>query len=281
AEVPVEDRRPRLSIFLIAIAIVLAIAIVIIWRTRRTTFAITYNHRAAVVAVPFVNSTHTADAAWLGNALPQMLTDEISAGDALRVIPSEASSRMMTDLRVVESDRFAANTTEKMRNYCGTDLVLSGSFVDLPNGIGRTVRFTAHIQDARSGDTIASASEIGQRDDLFALVHDAGRQLRAELGVAPQTPQQTRTARAAAPANLAAVRFYAQGVAKVHAFELTDGRDLLQRAIDADPQYALAHGALSDAYTKLGYEKKAIDEAKRALDSAQNLSRTQQLEIEA
>jgi eukaryotic-like serine/threonine-protein kinase len=59
------------------------------------------------------------------------------------------------------------------------------------------------------------------------------------------------------PANAEAARLYVEGLEKLRVFEALAARDLLQQAVVADPNHALAHSALSAAWSTLGYDAKA------------------------
>lgn len=73
---------------------------------------------------------------------------------------------------------------------------------------------------------------------------------------------------------------YAEGLAKLQAYEPLTARDLLEKAIAADPNYAPSHDALAQAWSQLGYDKKAEGETKKAFDVSANLSREQHLAVE-
>src|SRR5439155_21993058 len=58
-------------------------------------------------------------------------------------------------------------------------------------------------------------------------------------------------------------------------------RDLLEKAVAADPSNAVARAALAAAWSALGYDTKARDEAKRAADLSASLPREQRLAVQA
>ena len=61
---------------------------------------------------------------------------------------------------------------------------------------------------------------------------------------------------------------------------LCGARDLLNEAIAADPDFPLAHAALSDVWWHTGYDAKARAEAQRALELSNHLSQEQHLLVE-
>ena len=86
--------------------------------------------------------------------------------------------------------------------------------------------------------------------------------------------------RAALPSNEKAARLYAEGRARLWAFDYFAARDLLGKAIAADPDFPLAHAALSDVWWHTGYDAKARLEARRALELSNHLSQEQRLLVE-
>ncbi len=60
------------------------------------------------------------------------------------------------------------------------------------------------------------------------------------------------------------VEFYAEGMAKMRAFKFPAARDLLEKAVAANPADALAHSSLALAWGSLGYDEKALAEVGKA-----------------
>ena len=77
------------------------------------------------------------------------------------------------------------------------------------------------------------------------------------------------------------MRPYSQGLVKIRAFDALSARELLSQAVAADPSFPLAHSELARTWSFLGYDIKAQQEAKKALDGANNLSREKHLVVEA
>jgi tetratricopeptide (TPR) repeat protein len=80
--------------------------------------------------------------------------------------------------------------------------------------------------------------------------------------------------------NRDAARLYSEGLARLRVFDALEARDLLQQAVAADPKFALAHSALAEAWSRLGYDKKAQMEARQAYELSANLSREEKLVVE-
>lgn len=236
--------------------------------------------RRSIAVLGFKNSSQRQDAAWLSTALAAMLTTELSAGEELRTISGENVARAKNDLSLTDTDTFAHDTLLRLRQNLGTDLVLAGSYTDLGSKSGGQVRVDFHIQDAATGETIASVAEIGTEGELFQLISHAGTDLRAKIGLNELSAVDQASVRASIPSTPQAATLYAKGLQKLSLYDAVAAKPLLERAVAADPKYPLAHSALAMAWAALGYDKKAADEAKTAFELSGSLSREERLLVE-
>src|SRR5580692_3873214 len=145
---------------------------------------------------------------------------------------------------------------------------------------GTRIRLDLRLQDTVAGETITDVAVVGGQADLFDMVSQAGSRLRERLGVEAVSPVEAVSVRASLPSNRDAARLYSEGLARLRVFDALEARDLLQRAIAADPKYSLAHSALAEAWSRLGYDKKAQEEARKAFELAANLSREERFVVE-
>jgi tetratricopeptide (TPR) repeat protein len=240
-----------------------------------------FTARRSVALLGFKNLSGREDAAWLSTALAEMLATELAAGGKLRTIPAENVARMKIDLALADADSLAKDTLRLVRGNLGTDLVVLGSYLNLGRETGGRIRLDLRIQDAAAGETIASVAEVGTEAELFDLVSRAGSHLRERLGMEPLSAAEVQAVASSRPASGEALRLYAEGVASLRLLDALRARDLLERAVAADPSYALAHAALAQAWSALGYDAKAKEEARTAFDLSSGLSREDTLWIEA
>ena len=236
------------------------------------------NRRRTVAVLNFKNSTSRPEAAWLSTAIPEMLTTELAAGEKVRTITGEEVAQMKMNLSLPDSDILTAPTLSQIGKTLGADLVVLGSYVALPGG---KLRVDLHLQDVAAGETVLAVNQTGDENNLFDLVSRAGIQLREKCGAGQASPQDQAGVRATFPSTPEASKLYAEGLAKLRVFDATSARDLLQQAVAADPNHALAHSALAAAWSLLGYDEKARLSAKSAYELSASLSREDRLLIEA
>jgi hypothetical protein len=160
-----------------------------------------------------------------------------------------------------------------------SDWIVLGSYTALVGQPNMRIRLDVRVQDTSAGETIADVAVVGSEADLFDLVSQAGSGLRKKLGVEAVSPVEAVSVRAASPSNREAARLYSEGLARLRASDALAARDLLRQAIAADTKYSLSHSALAEAWSRLGYDKKAREEARQAYELAANLSPEEKLVV--
>jgi tetratricopeptide (TPR) repeat protein len=183
---------------------------------------------------------------------------------------------MKLDLSLPDADSFSNETLKQIRNRVGGDLVVLGSYLES----GGQLRLDVRMQDTQSGETVGTFSESADSGQLLDLVSRAGADARQKLAVTGVTAADRSEVRAALPSNADAARLYAEGLDKLRLFEFLAARDLLQKAVVADPSNAPAHSALAAAWAALGYDAKARDEARTAVELSLSLPREARLLVE-
>jgi serine/threonine protein kinase/tetratricopeptide (TPR) repeat protein len=234
--------------------------------------------RRSVAVLGFKNLSRRPEAAWLSTALAEMLTTELAAGGRLRTIPGENVGRMKIDLSLSEAESLAADTLRNVGKNLGTDMVLLGSYLSQRRG---QVRLDIRLQEVGTGETIVALAENGSEDGLVDLVTRAGSRLRTSMGVDEPPAGEAAGLRAGVPSNLEAQRLYAEGVAKLRVLDALAAKELLLKAVKADPKAPLVHSALAEAWSTLGYDNNAAQEAQQAFERSEGLSREERLSIEA
>ena len=199
----------------------------------------------------------------------------------------EDVARAKRELPLADEDTLAKATLERLRTNPGADVVVLGAYTLLPGKREpgkeeeqKRIRLDIRLQDTAGGETIAEEALTGSEDKLFELAAQAGIELRQSLGVNSPSAEAVNAARASLPSNQEAVRLYAEGRTRLWAFDFLNARDLLIKAVAADPNYPLSHSALSEALWHMGYLSKARTEAQRAVDLSGHLPQEEQLLVE-
>jgi eukaryotic-like serine/threonine-protein kinase len=236
--------------------------------------------RRSIAVLGFRNLSGRPEEGWLSTALTEMLSTELEAGEKLRLVSGEDVARAKLDLPLADADSLARDTLGRLHKDLGSDLIVLGSYTAVSDKSETRIRLDLRLQDTIAGESIADVAVVGAESDLFDMVSQAGSRLREKLGVEAVSPVDAVSVRASLPSNRDAARLYSEGLARLRVLDAPEARDLLQQAIAADPKFSLAHSALAESWSRLGYDKKAQQEALQAYNLSTNLSREDRLVVE-
>jgi TolB-like protein/DNA-binding winged helix-turn-helix (wHTH) protein/Flp pilus assembly protein TadD len=226
---------------------------------------------ARVVVLPFKN-LGPADQEYVAAGITEEITSRLAVVDAMRVVSRTTASRY---------ERLG-KTVRDIGADLGTDYLLEGSILwDRQAGVGARVRIA--VQLIRVADDTHVWAETFDRGtaDLFKMQAEIAtrvvRELRSSVLADEQVAIETQPTR-----SLDAYRAYLQGRFHATRPDLSDeGMAQLiryfQRAVDLDPNFALAHAALARAqarYFRFGYDvsRERRELARRAVARAQQLA---------
>src|SRR5262249_17093807 len=215
---------------------------------------------------------------YVSTAVAEMLATELMAGEELRTVPGESVARAKRQLHLVEADSYAPDTLGQLRGLLDSDYVVTGSYIVV--GEGR-LRLDLQLQDPRSGETVASFAENGTEADLTEIVAHAGERLRDALEVSQPSASEREGARSVQPKKGEIARLYAEGVAQLQAQNCSAARGPLEQAIATDPSFPLAHSSLSQVLDCLGYDTRALEEAKQAVALSKDAPAEMRLTVQA
>lgn len=231
--------------------------------------------RRSVAVMGFRNITTRREADWVSTAMAEGLRTQLASTGKLRAISGEESTEMWKDLGLTQLDSMGRNTLNRLHSRA--DLVVVGSYIDLPDG---RIHLNLVIQDTAEGETTDSLSADGTEAEITQLIAQTGERLRGKMGLGTISPEKERQLALSQPSSEAA-QFYSEGLTKLRAYEPIEARGFLEKAVIIDPAFPFAHSALAESWLVLGYDQKAKEEARKAFELSTNLSLEDHMAIEA
>lgn len=223
--------------------------------------------RPAVAVIGLQNLSGKKDDAWIATALSEMLSTELSSGDQIRTVSGDEVARAKVELSLPDSEPVTKENIPSIVANLGVPLLVQGSYVLTGPEASRQLRLDLHLLN-QNGDDVGSFSEQGTEASLTDLATRAGAQLRQKLGATKVDPEVAAAVRATVPGDPQAARLYSEGLRKLRSFDAMTARDALQSAVKLEDKSPAIHSALAMAWNQLGYDGKAEEEAKKAIDLA-------------
>jgi eukaryotic-like serine/threonine-protein kinase len=233
-------------------------------------------HHRTVAVLGFKNLSGDTTKSWLSTALSEMLNTELSEGGQLRTVSGESVAQMKLNLALPEAESFSPKTLGRIRRNVGSDDVVVGSYVALGGG---DLRLDLRLQDTKTGETVAAVSEEGSESRIDDVIGKAGAELRTQLGAAPLSESQSAQVRTSLPDDVETARLYSEGLQDIRLFNSLAAQKVLEKAVSLNPNFAPAHSALAAAWSSLGYDEKAKEQAQKALDLSSTASSEERMQI--
>ena len=239
--------------------------------------------RRSLAVLYFDNITGEPGLDWLRTGLTDMLITNLSQAPELRVVSTQRLYQIL-DQSGHRDDRSlsgAAITTVAREAQATTALV--GSFVRA----GSRIRIQASLQDPRTGEVIASERVEGDPEGgLFGLVDELTARIRKKLETpslvrfADSSEKREKKLQEVTTASLEAYKAYAEGSRLHERQQEREAKAYFEKAVAADPGFAMALAKLSVVSFNLGDVEKAREYSKQAIAHAESLPAGERYYIE-
>ncbi|MBD3366654.1 MAG: tetratricopeptide repeat protein [Candidatus Eisenbacteria bacterium] len=237
----------------------------------------TASSHQSVTVLPFQNVTGSQDADWLRSGLQVMLSSDLAHTPTVRVVTPERLNEVLSDLRLENTALFDAVTVRSIAEYVSADAVVSGSYVKL----GSTTRVDVLVSQPATGTEARVKVEAADDEELLAsIAHIAAEVLRSIQSGAERDLVTTMVGEKGSR-DPAAIRSYVDGLTKLHQGDNIEATALFERAIEMDPEFAMAYTYLGAALTNLGRDEEAAASLAKAVELSGDLPRTDRLFVAA
>lgn len=149
--------------------------------------------------------------------------------------------------------------------------------------IGGTYAVTAEVVDPQSGVTTFSVQEsAGSQDAIIQVLGTVTASIRVHLGESRVAVEQSRRPlEKVTTANLEALKAYSLGQARIDKGRSEDAIQLLERAIELDPEFAMAHAKLGAVHMVLDRDRSTtLEHFDQALRLSDRLTEIEKLYVD-
>jgi serine/threonine protein kinase/tetratricopeptide (TPR) repeat protein len=240
------SERRRMSRWVPAAAAVLAIAGAFAWVSARRATGVTLSADDTIVIAHLTNAT--GDGVF-DEALYTALRIALDQTPYLNVLADNKVRETLTGIGVDNGARITPDVALQVCRRTGSRIVVAPAIADAGNRLGLELKAI----DCRSGSTISHIrNEAASRDGVVAALGSAALQLRREIGE-PESSLASYNAslQDATSASPDALELLTQGYRRQLAGSWREAIPFYQRAVQVDPNFALAHAALSTDYANV------------------------------
>jgi eukaryotic-like serine/threonine-protein kinase len=274
AAVPAPARLNAWKVVIPAVLMVLTVVAIFLFR-RSTPAANTLTEKDSIVLADFDNTT--GDAVFDG-ALKQALAVQLGQSPFLNLV---SDRRLEETLHLMSRPATEKITRDVARELCvrtGSKAFLQGSISKL----GEHYLVGIDAIGCNSGDTLAKEQEEAPtKDDVLKSLGKCASSLRAKLGESLATVQKFDVPVEATTSSLEALKALSMGITTFRTKGNSESIPFYKRAIELDPNFAVAYGSLGLTYGNLQQPSLAAENIRKAYDLRARVSEREKYRIEA
>ena len=214
------------------------------------------------------------------DALPELLTTDLSQSKFLRVLRSDQLYGIYKKLDLLEAVKYTDQDLRDIAGNGGVDHIVKGSYFKA----GDQLVITAMLIHARSGETVSSLSLDAEGEKaIFSTVDKLTREIKARLNITPAqlAGDIDKEVDIISTSSFEALTHYMEGRHHHYEGNFLESVRSMERALSFDPGFAMAYRAMTWSYYHLGLVSEQMRSLKKAMELSENLPVLERHVIEA
>jgi len=273
-QVPVAGR--KLWKVLVPAALILVAAAIggtLYFRSRQAMTRLT--EKDTIVLADFNNKT--GDSVF-DDTLKQGLSVQLEQSPFLALVSEQRVNETLKLMGRPAGDRLTPEVTREVCLRTGSKAMLTGSIA----GLGSQYVIGLKAVNCNTGDVLAEAQEqAAGKEAVLKALDNAAVSMRSKLGESLSSVQKYATpVEEATTPSLEALKAYSLGVKTTYAKGDTPALPFFKRAVDLDPNFAMAYRGMSGAYRVLNEVGRGAENARKAYDLRGKVSERERFTIE-
>jgi serine/threonine protein kinase/Tfp pilus assembly protein PilF len=267
-----EQRGGRWKVLVPAIVVVVLAASSYIFLHRKAKLT----DKDTIVLADFDNET---DDSVFDDTLKQGLSVQLEQSPFLDLLSDRRVNETLKLMGHPSGDRLTPEVTREVCQRTGSKAMLTGSIA----GLGSQYVIGLKVVNCDTGDVLAAAQEqAAGKEAVLKSLDAAAVSLRSRLGESLSSVQKydTPVANTTTP-SLEALKAYSLGAETFNAKGDTAALPFYKRAVELDPEFAMAYLQMSGAYLNLSETGRAAEYARKAYDLREKVSDRERFSIEA
>jgi eukaryotic-like serine/threonine-protein kinase len=222
----------------------------------------------SLAILPFRNASGDRAMDWLGPSLAEMLRTDVGQSSSLRTISTDRVHQILKDLRIPADAEFDPGTLKRLAEFSSAETLVWGQYAK----VGDQIRIDATVQDLKRQRAMPLKVEAATEKDLLPAVQQLAQSIQQNLALSADVLKELR-AKSLKPSSqsLPALRYYNEGLELARQGNHPEAAKRFEASTKADPDFALAYSKLGQTYSNLGYDEKAEQFSRKAVDLSDKL----------
>lgn len=196
--------------------------------------------------------------------ITSLLTTNLAVSKYLRIFPEDQLMQMLQNMNQLQEEQHLSNTLDKIADQENIEYFVLPSFTKA----GDSLRINVNVRRARAKEILNTAFVQGKgTEELFSMVDELSLKVKTALNLSAEEIAGDYSQRLdqITTGSLEALRYYVEGEQFLAQGNFEASLRSLEKAVEKDPNYAMAYQVMAEDYTYLGdydqhkiYLKKAL-----------------------
>src|SRR5271157_5771529 len=211
------------------------------------------------------------------DTLRQGLTVQLEQSPFLSIVPEQAIQQTLRLMGQPADTKLTPEISQEICQRTGSKAVIDGSIVQ----IGTQYSLILKAVNCSSGESLTSTeAQASDKSHVLDALGKASSEIRNNLGESLISVQEYATPlEEATTPSLEALKAFSMGWKAEHK-DLRAGLPFHQRAVELDPNFAMAYTAMAGIYWSVGEVGRGAENARKAYDLREKVSERERLWIE-
>jgi tetratricopeptide (TPR) repeat protein len=224
-------------------------------------------HNPSLAVLPFDNLTKDRGLEPWRTAMADLIITDLVQSRYVNVVRITDLYRKLIELKLGDADAFSEEAVRTVAEKAGVDFVATGNL----SREGQDVVLTILVHNPKSNvGTRSLRATYREEGDVFSVADELTKKIKLALNLTPRHVSRDidRAVAGISTVSSQAFKLYSQGYRLAGIARYPESIALFQRAVDIDPQFAMAYRYLHQACLNVG----RVDDDKRYVQKALDLS---------
>jgi tetratricopeptide (TPR) repeat protein/tRNA A-37 threonylcarbamoyl transferase component Bud32 len=273
----------KLQKLLIPALVVVALAIIgiIIWRLIPGGKAVpsTPSEKPSLAIMYFKNNTGDENLDHWRTMIADLFIADLTQSKYIEVLSGERLFQILGDLNQLEAKSYSSDILKQVAAEGGVNHILVGNYAKA----GDAIRINVTLQEAFTGKTIGSEGVEGKGEEsIFSMVDELTKKIKINFKLTPEeiASDIDREAGKITTSSPEAYKYYSEGRKYHLKGEERQSIPLMEKAIEIDPDFAMAYRSLAMSYYNLGFLSERQKYMQKALELSDRISDRERYRIQ-
>ncbi len=264
---------PKKLVVPILVFIGIVIIGLVLWRmlTKKEAVSLAASGEPSLAVMYFENNTGDEALEHYRKALSDLLIADLSQSRYIRVLRGDNLYNILKQLNQLDVKSYSSDVIKEVARQGGVNHILQGNYTKA----GENFRINTMLHDAATDKLISSESVEGKGEEsIFSMVDELTKKIKANFNLS-QTELAgdiDREVGKITTSSLIAYKYYIEGRNYSEKADYEKSIELIEKAVEIDPEFAMAYRALYINYSNLNLFAEATENIQKALELVDRLS---------